>query len=204
MSVLQCPRCGESHNVETFTSVNTAKDPDLKARVKDGSLFVWECPHCGAKNLIKGELLYHDPEEKLMVWLLPEGARPPGAVEEAVKQLEGYSLRRVADAGSLIEKVNIHEAGLDDVTVEMLKMVTRTEMSEKTPAVQDVPMKFFRLDGPDNDIILSFPLDGSLQAVTVGFNVYEDCRSILSRNPSIAPAPGFAVVDSAWIESFFR
>ncbi len=204
MSVLQCPRCGESHNVETFTSVNTAKDPDLKARVKDGSLFVWECPHCGAKNLIKGELLYHDPEEKLMVWLLPEGARPPGAVEEAVKQLEGYTLRRVADAGSLIEKVNIHEAGLDDVTVEMLKMVTRTEMSEKTPAVQDVPMKFFRLDGPDNDIILSFPLDGSLQAVTVGFNVYEDCRSILSRNPSIAPAPGFAVVDSAWIESFFK
>lgn len=204
MSVLQCPRCGEYHNVETFTSVNTAKDPDLKARVKDGSLFVWECPHCGAKNLIKGELLYHDPEEKLMVWLLPEGARPPGAVEEAVKQLEGYTLRRVADAGSLIEKVNIHEAGLDDVTVEMLKMVTRTEMSEKTPAVQDVPMKFFRLDGPDNDIILSFPLDGSLQAVTVGFNVYEDCRSILSRNPSIAPAPGFAVVDSAWIESFFK
>jgi len=204
MSVLQCPRCGEYHNVETFNSVNTAKDPDLKARVKDGSLFVWECPHCGAKNLIKGELLYHDPEEKLMVWLLPEGARPPGAVEEAVKQLEGYSLRRVADAGSLIEKVNIHEAGLDDVTVEMLKMVTRTEMAEKTPAVQDVPMKFFRLDGPDNDIILSFPLDGSLQAVTVGFNVYEDCRSILSRNPSIAPAPGFAVVDSAWIESFFR
>ena len=204
MSVLQCPRCGESHNVETFTSVNTAKDPDLKARVKDGSLFVWECPHCGAKNLIKGELLYHDPEEKLMVWLLPEGATPPGAVEEAVKQLDGYTLRRVADAGSLIEKVNIHEAGLDDVTVEMLKMVTRTEMSEKTPAVQDVPMKFFRLDGPDNDIILSVPLDGSLQAVTVGFNVYEDCRSILSRNPSIAPAPGFAVVDSAWIESFFR
>ena len=36
-----CSRCGESHAVATYPSINVAADPDLKARVRDGSLFVW-------------------------------------------------------------------------------------------------------------------------------------------------------------------
>ena len=52
-----CSRCGESHAVATYPSINVAADPDLKARVRDGSLFVWECPHCGARNLLKYETL---------------------------------------------------------------------------------------------------------------------------------------------------
>jgi len=38
----------------------------------------------------------------------------------------------------------------------------------------------------------------------VGFNVYEDARGILSRNPAVKPAEGFALVDQDWIEQFFR
>ena len=53
-----CSRCGESHAVTTYPSINVAQDPDLKARVRDGSLFVWECPHCGARNLLKYQTLY--------------------------------------------------------------------------------------------------------------------------------------------------
>ena len=80
-----CTRCGESHEVLTFPSINVAQDPDLKARVRDGSLFVWECPYCGARNLLKYQTLYHDPAEKLMVWLLPGDQQPPRAVADAVK-----------------------------------------------------------------------------------------------------------------------
>ena len=116
-----CSRCGESHAVTTYPSINVAQDPDLKARVRDGSLFVWECPHCGARNLLKYQTLYHDPAEKLMVWLLPGDAEPPQAVVDAVKELEGYTLRLVREVGDLVEKVNIHACGLDDVLVEMCK-----------------------------------------------------------------------------------
>ena len=66
-----CSRCGESHTVTTYPSINVAADPDLKARVRDGSLFVWECPHCGARNLLKYQTLYHDPAEKLMAGSCP-------------------------------------------------------------------------------------------------------------------------------------
>ena len=86
MTTACCSRCGESHAVQTWPSINVAQDPDLKARVRDGSLFVWECPHCGARSLVKYQTLYHDPAEKLMVWLLPGDAEPPAQVADAVKE----------------------------------------------------------------------------------------------------------------------
>ena len=199
-----CSRCGGTHSVETFPSINTALDPTLKARVRDGSLFVWECPYCGTRNLLKYETLYHDPAERLMVWLLPGDALPPAAVADAVKELDGYPLRLVREVGDLVEKVNIHAAGLDDVLVEMCKYVTRMELSEKQGNVVEAPLKFYKLDGPDNDLLFSFPQDGEMKVVNVGFHVYEDARGILGRHPSVRPEPGFAQVDAAWLGQYFR
>ena len=175
-----CSRCGESHAVATYPSINVASDPDLKARVRDGSL--------------------------LMVWLLPGNAEPPQAVADAVRQLDGYTLRLVREVGDLVEKVNIHACGLDDVLVEMCKYVTRLEMADqqKRPEIQDAPLKFFKMDGPDNDLVFSFPLDGEMKVVNVGFHVYEDARGILGRHPDVRPEPGFARVDAAWLGQYFR
>ncbi len=203
MVPVSCNHCHRQTEIEVCQSINVALDPSLKARVKDGSLFVWECPYCGHRNLALYQTLYHDPETKLMVWLLPGGQQPPQAVEDAVKELEGYTLRRVKEVGELIEKVNVHDAGLDDCVLEMCKWVTRRELSAKYPAAAQAALKFLRLEGADNDLVLAFPLDGQMQVVNVGFNVYEDARGILARNPSVKPADGFAQVNQDWIEQFF-
>ena len=201
-----CSHCGAAHTVQTFPSINTVQDPDLRSRVRDGSLFVWECPCCGTRNLLKYETLYHDPDGRLMVWLLPGQAQPPEPVAEAVKELDGYTLRLVREVGDLVEKVNIHAAGLDDVPLEVCKYVTRLELSDRqgNGSLQDAPLKFYKMDGPDNDLLFSFPQDGEMKIVNVGFHVYEDARGILHRNPSVRPGPGFAEVDAAWIARFFR
>lgn len=204
MVPVSCSHCHRSTQAEPVQRINTALDPELKTRVKDGSLFVWECPYCGTRNLLKYQTLYHDPEARLMVWLLPEGMTPPAEVEEAVKDLEGYTLRRVLEVGDLIEKVNIHDAGLEDTVMEMCKWVTRRELSAKNPGMLSAKLRFLRMEGPDNEIVLAFPLNGQMQVVNIGFNVYEDARGILGRNPSIRPAPGFALVDGAWLDRFFR
>ena len=204
MVPVSCSHCHRSTQAEPVQRINTALDPELKTRVKDGSLFVWECPYCGTRNLLKYQTLYHDPEARLMVWLLPEGMTPPTEVEEAVKDLEGYTLRRVLEVGDLIEKVNIHDAGLEDTVMEMCKWVTRRELSAKNPEMLSAKLRFLRMEGPDNEIVLAFPLNSQMQVVNIGFNVYEDARGILGRNPSIRPAPGFALVDGAWLDRFFR
>ena len=219
MRDMTCPACGKGNAVKAYIGINTAEDPQLKAAVKDGSLFVWECPHCGKRNLTRSQLLYHDPEERLMVWLLPENFLSPeqeASVTTALEKqftdpangLEGYTFRRVASVGDLIEKVNLYDAGLDDVVMEMAKWVTRNEMAEKDKAnaeeILRAPLRFYRMDGADNEIQLSFPLNGAMQVINIGFNVYEDCRGIVLRNPSMKPQPGFARVDADWIASFIR
>ena len=206
-----CSSCGRTHEVEAYGGINVAQEPELKDRVKDGSLFVWECPYCGAHNLVRSQTLYHDPDQRLMVWLLPEGSLPEeqlSAVEAALTAqaagLEGYVLRRVDDIGSLIEKVNLHDVGLDDRVMEMCKYVTKMELGAKDPDILQAPFKFFRIEGPDHDITLTYPRDGQMQGVRIGFNVYEDCRGILQRNPAVQAGPGFARVDAAWLAKFFR
>ena len=204
MAPASCSHCRKQTEVPVRQSINTALDPEVKARVKDGSLFVWECPYCGHRNLAVYQTLYHDPDARLMVWLLPGQEQAPKAVEEAVKDLDDYTLRLVRNVGDLVEKVNVHDTGLDDVVLEMCKWVTRRELAVKNPAAMDAALRFVRLEGADNELVMAFPMDGQMQVLNVGFNVYEDARGILSRHPDIRPTPGFAQVDAAWIDQFFR
>ena len=204
MVPVSCSKCRQQTQIDVCQRINVALDPEMKDRVRDGSLFVWECPYCGTRNLAVYQTLYHDPDTKLMVWLLPGDQEPPRAVEEAVKELEGYTLRRVREVGELIEKVNIHDALLDDKVMEMCKWVTRRELAEKIPGILDAPIKFLRMEGADNELVLAFSINGQMQMVRIGFNVYEDARGILSRHPSVQEAPGFAEINAAWVERFFR
>ena len=203
-----CIHCGHSQAVDTFLSINVKEDPELKERVLDGSLFVWECASCGKAGLIGRECLYHDPDRRLMIWFQPEGAED-GRLSAAVAELGGYTLRRVSDVGSLIEKVHIFDAGLEDTVMEMCKYVSRLElaesMKEQGPRILAAPFKFYRMEGADNELLLSFPLDGQMMVVRVGFHVYEDCRGILARHPDVTEDPaGFARIDAAWIEALMR
>ena len=207
-----CKACGNSHQIDAYGGINLADTPELKAGVKDGSLFVWNCPVCGASNLATYQTIYHDPAERVLIWLLPEGSLSEDKVEVIGKQMEessdfpdGYIFRRVKDVGSLIEKVNIFDAGLDDATMEICKYVTKMELVEKSGAkdLLQAPFKFYRTDGPDNDIEFSYPSEGKMHGVRIGFNVYGDCAGILRRNPSIKPSGGFAIIDQAWVDRYF-
>ena len=199
----RCSFCRHTGEIEAYSSINVAERPSLKEKVKDGSLFVWECPSCGARNLALYQTVYHDPQGKLMIWLLP-GDMPVDSRLEGISP-EGYTLRRVSDVGSLVEKVNIFDAGLDDFVMEICKHVTRMELSEKHgSAVLEAPMKFYRMRGADHEIVFTFPLGGNMNEVSVGFNVYEDCAAIVLRNPHVRPASGFVQVDKDLIRKFFK
>lgn len=209
---ITCSHCGESGKAESYPLINVRSNPELKEAVKNGSLFLYECPHCGTRNLLKFSTIYHDPKEKVMILLSPEGeSEELRKVAEQIAlspEMSLYTLRLVRDAGSLIEKVNIFDSGLDDEVIELCKYVTKMEMAGKmtsgVKALMDAPFKFFKMQGPDNDLSFTFPRDGQMQGLNIGFNVYEDCIGILKRNPAIHPDAGFATVDADWISKFFR
>ena len=207
-----CSKCGQQQTVTVYRSINISENPELKDKVRDGSLFLWECPHCGQVNLARYETLYHDPAAKLMVWLIPEGEiseTQMQAITMHTKAMGGYTLRRVNDMGSLMEKVLVSDAGLDDVVLEMCKYVTKMEMIQKSvPAEQKeeflaADFHFYRSEGEGDARILTFmyALDGQMLGVNIGWNVYQDCAGILERNPQVRPEDGFAKVDAAGLSS---
>lgn len=207
-----CSKCGQQHKVIIYKSINTADNPELKAKVADGSLFLWECPHCGQMNLARYETLYHDPAGKLMVWLIPAGEISEAqmqAITMHTKAMGGYTLRRVNDMGTLMEKVLVAEAGLDDIVLEMCKYVTKLEMLQKSVSAEQKDefmastFHFYRCEGEGDERILTFmyALDGQMLGVNIGWNVYQDCAGILERNPQIRPEEGFAKIDAEWLAS---
>jgi len=211
-AIASCSKCGQQHKVTVYRSINISENPELKEKVKDGSLFLWECPHCGQVNLAKYETLYHDPAARLMVWLIPSGEvseTQMQAITMHTKAMGGYTLRRVNDMGSLMEKVLISDAGLDDVVLEMCKYVTKLEMVQTTVGEENKDefmasvFHFYKSEGEDDSRILTFMygMGGQMQGVNIGWNVYQDCAGILERNPQIKPAEGFARIDSDWLSS---
>ena len=207
-----CSKCGEQHKVIVYRSINISENPELKDKVKDGSLFLWECPHCGQVNLAKYETLYHDPAAKLMVWLIPSGEiseTQMQAITMHTKAMGGYTLRRASDMGTLMEKVLINDAGLDDVVLEMCKYVTKMEMvqkmvdQDKQEQFMAADFHFYRSEGDGDERLLTFmyPMDGQMLGVNIAWNVYQDCAGILERNPQIRPSEGFELIDASWLAS---
>lgn len=182
-----CPFCGERFDAPDLRSINVGIEPEKKAAVLDGSAFLFVCPHCGKQCLAPEPVLYHDPDQKIIVAFSSTPLSGEGP--------EGYRCRCVSDIGSLIEKVKIFDAGLDDVAIEICKFVTTKEMNK------DVRLKFFKMEGADSELIFAYPENGAMQMVSVGFNVYTDAAAIVSRNPAVSPT-GLARVDLSWIEEF--
>ena len=183
----RCSRCSHEYEAPVYRHIDAVAEPSLKEKVKNGSLFVRECPECGQRELVTSPVVYRDA--RLLLCLSDR--------KVSVEGLEGLCGRLVGDVGSFIEKVKIFDAGLDDVPLEFCKFVTRQELGK------DVDLKFLRTEGADQDIIFTYPEKGQMEMLAVGFNVYEDCCAIVGRNPVITEGlTGLVKVDREWAEQF--
>lgn len=208
-----CSKCREKSRIKIYRSINISEDPELKEKIRNGSLFVWECPHCHQANLAKYECLYHDPENRIMVWLVPSGNFSESqmqAISNHTKAMGGYRLRMVGDVGAMMEKILIFDEGLDDMAIEMCKYVTRMEMMSRDRAaaetMAETPIHFHRTEEKDGVkyIVFIYPSGGRMMSLDVGFNVYEDSLGIIGRNPDIIPKGSFLKIDSDWISSVLK
>ena len=108
----------------------------LKAKVRDGSLFQFVCPQCGAKMTVDYPFLYHQPENHYMInyGKLEDGAKALEMLRgkgvalkdwatEMEKTTRPYVLRAVDDRLAFREKLFIFDAGLDDRLVEIYKFM---------------------------------------------------------------------------------
>ncbi len=144
----KCANCGTLAEVQRTASVNADRRPDLRAAVLDGSFQAIKCGKCGTEMRLPPHLTYLDlghnqwiaaePSSLLDQWPEAEAetrkAYDLAFGEEATPAAraigETLKPRLVFGWPALREKLIADDLGLDDVTLELLKMAVMREVNE--------------------------------------------------------------------------
>ena len=136
---ISCPSCGKEGEVILWEKVNVNMNPDLKEKLFDESINSFSCKACGYKGRVDIPLYYNDAKAKFFVYLVPDYPVGMKEEEELIANLNAQTLH-ILDSGydqkirvvfeyfSLLEKISIFDAGLDDRAVEGCKVLARTQL----------------------------------------------------------------------------
>jgi hypothetical protein len=171
---IACPACGTEVEFELVQSVSADRRPDLRDAILDGSFQRKECPRCGKAFRVEPEFVYMDfgrgqyigawPVTKRHEWEAC-AAQTRGVFDDAMGKNAPASARKLGDKlevravfgwHALREKVLARQLGVDDRTLEAVKLVVlRTR--EETP-----------LPGGHAELRLVGEIDGDLVLGWVG------------------------------------
>ena len=96
---IKCPNCQQEGTYMVWQSINVNLNPDQKQRVMDGSIFSWQCPHCGKQYNVPYPFIYHDMTNQFMVQYTPNNP---------------YVL--------FVEYIKIKEHGLNNIVINEIEM----------------------------------------------------------------------------------
>ena len=200
----RCPACGATLTAELRHSVSTKTDPELRAKVLDGSLFRHKCPECGDERGMLFACLYHDEEHRALIYLIPgydRGDPRQAEVLEGLSQLDcamaGYAMRIVTTPAQLGEKAAILEAGLDDRVVELCKCAAYMQITDEQPGFELAATWFERTDAGDTVTLADASGCGSIVMISGEDGLYDAVKAEYADTLAALPN-GFEVVDILW------
>lgn len=134
-----CPKCEKDYEVITWDSINVQLDPDLREKLFHNEVFKFECPHCHSVYQIVYPCLYHNPEEKFIVWLVDDKIENDLKIKPEVpfSFANGYTYRYCKKIMEFVEKIRIFEDGFDDRIIEMAKMFCEKQIIDSKRATQE-------------------------------------------------------------------
>lgn len=132
---ITCRQCGAQHEFTIWSSLNVTLDPGRKEPLLKGTLTRFTCPDCQWNTEVVYPLLYHDMEQRVMIYLWPgkEAVEMDLSEFSFLGGLESYRCRHVVTRNELLEKVYLFDSGLDDRVVEVLKATVRAKSADTLP-----------------------------------------------------------------------
>ncbi len=70
-TAVRCPECGRQQEVVLWDSLNVTLDPELKEKLFEGKINIFECIFCHFTTMIDYPLLYHDMDRRFIVQYYP-------------------------------------------------------------------------------------------------------------------------------------
>ena len=176
-----CPSCHHEGDFELWDSINTALDPEMKEKVLNQSIFLYTCPSCGETFRLNYSTLYHQMEDLVMIYLVPESE-----VKKTYEifyekntladyRTEKYLYRIVTSANQLVEKIQIFDAGKDDRVMELVKLLATDSILKNDPDIEFDELRFAVDDDGTN--ILVIINKGEITAAVDIDNMYEFASS---------------------------
>ncbi len=127
---ITCPQCHKESEIELWSSINVSLDPELREKVFTNELWAWKCPHCGYETFIPWGTIYHDMENRFMLFFEfddedVKDKYSPMELLTGIGNMDGYVFRAVYGLNNLKEKIHILEEHLNDVAIERLRYMVR-------------------------------------------------------------------------------
>ncbi|MCL2177296.1 MAG: CpXC domain-containing protein [Firmicutes bacterium] len=118
---IDCPKCKTPNDFTLYNSANVTNDPELKTKILNRDLFLFTCKECAFKTMIEYPIMYHDMDNRLIVWLLRDFSMEEFIAQQSMWFASGYRVRVVENLHELIEKITIFDNNLKDTAIEYLK-----------------------------------------------------------------------------------
>lgn len=132
-----CPNCNEYSEFQMYETINVDLDNSLKEKLMTGELFRWTCPHCNENVMVLYDFLYHDMTREFMIYFSPSKSnRYKDYINDMLNKfpgMRGITYRIVDEYPLLIEKIRIFESELDDIAIELSKVLMKYQKDNKIP-----------------------------------------------------------------------
>lgn len=214
--LITCPSCGESSKFLIWESVNTVIDPEMKEKVRSREVFQFTCPQCGTKTMVNYDCLYHQMEDKVMIYLVPgdmadaelmmkgyirdEAGNIIENPYEKEMDMDDYRKRVVGSMNDFMEKLYILDAGYDDRIIELMKVFMISQLQEQ----KEFSYEEF-LFAQNRDGSYGFHVNqGNDKWGNVDFipELYEQVKEIFL--PVVEEAEQEVIIDLAWAVSVLK
>ena len=180
-----CPNCNEYSEFTMYESINVDLDNSLKEELMTGELFRWTCPHCNENVMVLYDFLYHDMTREFMIYFSPSKSnRYKDSINNMLNKfpgMRGKTYRIVDEYPLLIEKIRIFESELDDIAIELSKVLMKYQDDNKIP--EDATLVFDQYINADSTtkgglLVFRELKDGKLQKEMIllsidGYNSYK-------------------------------
>ena len=135
--VQKCPYCGKKVEYKMYESVNSTLNPEFKDKLMTGELFDVKCECCNKVFRVFYNLLYHDMKKNLMILFAPTDYEDSKKqMNELLDKFPGTrrTLYRITDDfRKFIEKIHIFDDDLNDVAIELSKVIIRGDKESNIP-----------------------------------------------------------------------
>ncbi len=147
---IACPRCKASQEVELYESINVKEQPELKERLLANQLNAVTCPGCQFQFRVDKNLLYSDPDRRVLIYWIPATEQQYEQGEEQFSELvqnmtallptdlRAPEVHLVFNRTELVERIFLLEAGLDVRTIEYIKYSIYTRNTGKLDPVHKI------------------------------------------------------------------